>query len=122
MYRRIAAFAVLCALVVSGPARANDEEGTKKMFDLGTRVVFGIPMTVAGAVLMVPAGLATLVTRPSELDQTFDYFVMGPVRYTWVDPLGEHPQPEDRTALRSRERYASESSAEYAPGSTPSGD
>lgn len=121
MFRRIV-FAVLCALLVSGPARADDEEGTKRMFDLGTRVVFGIPMTIAGAVLMVPAGLATLATRPSELDQTFDYLVMGPVRYTWVYPLGEHPQPEYRTALRSRERYASGAAEYHAPGSTPSGD
>lgn len=122
MFRRMA-FAVLCALLVSGPAHAGDTPGTGgKMLDLGSRVVFGIPLTIGGAVMMIPAGLATLVTRPTEIDKTFDYFVMGPVRYTWVDPLGEHPQPEDRTALRNRERYASESTPEYAPGSTPSGD
>lgn len=81
------------------------------------RVLVGIPLTIVGGVLMIPAGLATLITRPTEIDKTFDYFVMGPVRYTWVDPLGEHPDPDDRPRLRQRPRYA----RDYPQG-TPSGD
>jgi hypothetical protein len=65
-------------------------------FDLFTRVVFGIPLTIAGAAVMIPAGLATAITRPSEMDKTWDMLVMAPVRYTWVDPLGYHPEPPKR--------------------------
>lgn len=110
----------VCALLVTGPAQAENERRGEKMLDVGSRVIFGIPLTIAGGVLMIPAGLATLITRPSELDTTFDYLVMGPVRYTWVDPLGDHPDPDDQPPLRRDDHYASD--YQPAPQGTPSGD
>ncbi len=120
MLRRLL-FGGVCALLVAGPAQAENERRGEKMLDVGSRVVFGIPLTIAGGVLMIPAGLATLVTRPSELDTTFDYLVMGPVRYTWVDPLGEHPDPAAQPATFRRDRYAA-GSQPAVPQGTPSGD
>lgn len=52
----------------------------------------GFVSLVTGAVLFVPAGLFTALTRPQDMDEVFDAMVMGPVRFTWVDPLGSHPR------------------------------
>lgn len=89
---------VLLAASLATPAAASSPADSSEMpvgFDLMTRVVFGIPLTILGAVAMVPVGLATAVTRPKEIRKPFDILVMGPARYTWVDPLGDHP---DRSA------------------------
>lgn len=121
MLRRLL-FGGICALLISGPAQAEGAGQGEKMLDVGSRVLFGIPLTIAGGVLMIPAGLATLVTRPSELDTTFDYLVMGPARYTWVDPLGDHPDPNRRSPVRPRDEYATRDYQPAPPQGTPSGD
>jgi hypothetical protein len=98
--KKLALVAVLAALLAA-PARADSgpaySDQTPLGLDLIMRVAFGIPLTVAGAVAMVPAGIATAITRPSQMNETFDMLVMGPVRYTWVDPLGEHPDHHRQT-------------------------
>ena len=89
---------VLLAASLATPAAASDLANSAEVpvgFDLMTRAVFGIPLTIIGAVAMVPVGFVTLITRPKEIQKPFDMLVMGPARYTWVDPLGEHP---DRSA------------------------
>lgn len=120
MSRRLL-LAVLCGLLVSSPARAEETPLSEQVGDVGMRVFFGIPLTIVGGALMIPAGIATLITRPSEIDKTFDYLVMGPVRYTWVDPLGEHPDPDERPRLRSSTRHAREV-PRPVPQGMPSGD
>jgi hypothetical protein len=88
--------AVMCIVLLSSPARAREDEGDlhTDYGDIMLRATVGIPLTILGAVAMIPVGFATLITRPSEIDKPFEYLVMGPVRYTWVDPVGEHPVPD----------------------------
>lgn len=121
MLRRLLLGGVCLLLVAGTAARAEDAGQGEKMLDVGSRVLFGIPLTIVGGALMIPAGLATLITRPSELDTTFDYLVMGPARYTWVDPLGEHPDPSSQPPMRQRDHYAS-GYQPAVPQGTPSGD
>ncbi len=61
---------------------------------------------VADAIILRPLGLAAIgigaavwavgvapfvaLTRPADLDQSMDYLIMRPVRYTFADPLGHH--------------------------------
>jgi type IV secretory pathway TrbD component len=61
---------------------------------------------VADAIILRPLGLAAIgigaavwavgvapfvaLTRPADLDQSMDYLIMRPVRYTFTDPLGHH--------------------------------
>ncbi len=61
---------------------------------------------VADAVLLRPLGLIAIgfgaalwavgvapfvaITRPTDLDDSMDYLIMRPVRYTFADPLGHH--------------------------------
>lgn len=52
----------------------------------------GFASLVVGGVVFIPAGLFTALTRPTEIGTTWDALVMGPVRYTWLDPLGNHPR------------------------------
>jgi hypothetical protein len=89
------ALAVALSAMLAAPAHANphDADRVPVGFDLITRVVFGIPLTVAGAALFVPAAAVTAATRPSEMHKPYEMLVLAPVRYTWVDPLGYHPDP-----------------------------
>ena len=61
---------------------------------------------VADALILRPLGLAMIgvgaavwavgvapfvaITRPTELDDSMNYLIMRPVRYTFADPLGHH--------------------------------
>jgi hypothetical protein len=89
---------ILLAASLATPAAASNPANSTEVpvgFDLLTRAVFGIPLTILGTVAMIPVGFVTLITRPTEIEKPFDMLVMGPARYTWVDPLGDHP---DRSA------------------------
>jgi hypothetical protein len=95
--KRILITALLAASLAT-PAAATTAANSEEVpvgFDLFTRAVFGIPLTIVGAVAMIPVGFLTLITRPQEIEKPFNMLVVAPVQYTWVDPLGEHP---DRSA------------------------
>lgn len=117
MARSIAAM-VCVFLLAAGPAHALDERDSGRvpvMFDLMTRVVFGIPLTILGTAAMVPVGFFTAITRPSEIDKPFRYLVVAPARYTWVDPLGYHPDP-------GQDLYVARRARPVQPAGPPSGD
>ena len=42
-----------------------------------------------GFVLRLPI---VAITRPTEIDKVWDEMVVPPARYTWIDPLGYHPE------------------------------
>ena len=117
MSRLIAAM-VSVFLLAAGPAQAFEERDSERvpvLFDLMTRVVFGIPLTIVGTAAMVPAGLLTAITRPTEIDKPFRYLVVAPARYTWVDPLGYHPDP-------NQDRSPGRRTSAVQPAGPPSGD
>ena len=94
------ALATACALsMLASPAFATsdfdagfaDETGTSHpAVDLLVLRPIGFVVFVAGVHLMVPAAFLTLITRPHEIRKPFEVLVVGPARYVWVDPLGEH--------------------------------
>ena len=126
MTRLLAAFA--CVFLLAGPAHALEERDSDRMpvmFDILTRAAFGIPLTILGTAAMIPVGFVTAITRPSEIDKPFRILVLGPVRYTWVDPLGYHPDPGTHpmiTGADRRDRYVSRAQPAPAPAGPPSGD
>ncbi len=127
MLRLIAALACVF-LLAAGPAHALEERDSDRvpvMFDIFTRAAFGIPLTILGSIAMVPVGFVTAITRPSEIDKPFRILVLGPVRYTWVDPLGHHPDPGTHpmvTGADRRDRYVAREEPAPAPSGPPSGD
>jgi hypothetical protein len=98
--KRFTAIAVLGVLLASPVQAGTDGHATSTHeplgFDIVLRTAFGIPMTVIGAVAMVPVGLVTAIVRPTEIRKPFEALVVAPARYTWGDPLGEHPMPDER--------------------------
>lgn len=117
---------IACVLLLASPAHALEERGSAQrvpvMFDLGTRIVFGIPLTILGCVAMIPVGLATAITRPTEIEKPFRYLVVAPARYTWADAFGDHPDPADFSLTHRRNSYAERQPRALPPRSTPSGD
>ena len=52
----------------------------------------GLAMTVMGAAFYAfPVVPLTAITRPSDLGKPFKVLVATPGRFTFVDPLGQHP-------------------------------
>jgi len=50
----------------------------------------GLVMVGVSAALWVGIAPIVAITRPANLDDSMEYLVMRPVRYTFVDPLGHH--------------------------------
>jgi hypothetical protein len=53
----------------------------------------GIGATLAGAGLFLLSVPIVAITRPTQIGIPWEWLVMKPVRYTWVDPLGDHAHP-----------------------------
>ncbi len=92
--RRILSILLLSVVLaaVSPPAATaaiGDRNEIPIGLDVGVMRPVGIIATIGGAAVMVPVGLFTLVTRPSEIGKPFDAIVGGPARFTWKRPLGE---------------------------------
>jgi hypothetical protein len=106
-FRRIAAascaVALLAGACIPGAAMAEEfryltstssaasERSSNPVADLVFLRPLGLATTAAGTLLFVfPILPITLLTRPSEIDKPFQTFVLGPAKYTWIDPLGTH--------------------------------
>jgi hypothetical protein len=98
--RGFTAALVASAVLLSGaaPALAFSDEGltasarhTPAVFDALVLRPVGLVMTAVGAVVFVPAGAFTALTRPTNIGKPFQKLVAVPFRYTFLDPLGEHP-------------------------------
>ena len=55
-----------------------------------------IVATATGIGLFAVAGPITLITRPSDIGRPFEWLIMKPIRYTWVDPIGDHASPTEQ--------------------------
>ena len=98
--RSLTAALVASAVLLSGvaPALASKDEGfeateqhTPAVFDAIILRPMGLVMVLGGAVLFVPVGAVTAITRPTNIGKPFHTLVGTPFRYTFLDPLGEHP-------------------------------
>ena len=96
--------AVACAfLLVAGSVQAESVRPLEENYDRIGRVEpaldavvlrpLGILATITGTALFLVSAPFVALTRPSELKVPFNYLVVRPARYTWVDPLGHHPEP-----------------------------
>ncbi len=110
--RRFTAALMTCALLVGAgtPAFAGTFSS-----DIGRSEIDTVPV-VLDAIFMRPVGLlmtglgiATfavfapimLVTRPSNMNKPFNALVVNPARFTFVDPLGYHPD-RNRAAVKGK--------------------
>jgi len=39
---------------------------------------------------MLPVGLFTAITRPTDIGKPWHELVVKPARFTWIDPIGSH--------------------------------
>jgi len=49
-----------------------------------------VAIGVGAAVWAVGVAPFVAITRPTQLDESMDYLIMRPVKYTFADPLGHH--------------------------------
>jgi len=105
MFGRLRPFAAALGaaglLVSSAPASAGqleeiDKQGVPTMVDLALLRPLGLAVTAVGAVAFIPAGAATALFSPDEVDKSFDLLVRGPFEYTFRDPLGSHGDKSGR--------------------------
>lgn len=99
MYGRLRPFAAALGaaglLLAAAPASAGqlediDKQGVPPMVDLALLRPLGLAVTAVGAVAFIPAGAATALFSPDEVDKPFDLLVRRPFEYTFRDPLGSH--------------------------------
>ncbi len=92
--RRIVSILLLSVLLAAvhpttAFAAIGDRNEIPLGLDVGVMRPVGIVATLGGCAMMVPVGLFTLMTRPSEIGKPFDAIVRAPARFTWKRPLGE---------------------------------
>jgi len=103
MLRRLRPFAAVLGavgllLAATHPASAGqlediDKQSVPPMVDLALLRPLGLAVTAVGAVAFLPAGAATALFAPDEVDKPFDFLVRRPFDYTFRDPLGTHGNP-----------------------------
>lgn len=103
MSRRLRACAAAFAasallLAAAAPATAYQDQGlaatqadTPVIFDALILRPLGILMTAGGFVAFVPTAAVVSLTRPTDVVKPFKLLVVNPFRYTFMDPLGQHP-------------------------------
>ena len=88
-------FTAPVAMAEPGPLGPNyDAQGqVEPALDALILRPLGLLMTVTGFVTFVAYSPIIAITRPTDIAQPFKSLVVAPARYTWVDPLGYHPEP-----------------------------
>lgn len=102
MFRSFAAALAMAGLVLSlaSPALAverlavveNDPSAMPMMFDILVMRPIGLAATLVGtAVYVFPVLPIMAVTRPSDIAEPLEPLVAAPGRFTFSDPIGQHP-------------------------------
>jgi len=103
MHRFSVLAAAVSACLVLAPAAMAEPGSLGPNYDAQGRVdptldalvlrPLGLLMTVTGFVAFVAYSPIVVITRPTDIAEPFKSLVLAPARYTWVDPLGYHPEP-----------------------------
>jgi hypothetical protein len=88
------------ALTLAQPARADRMSGISNepntvpvIFDIAVMRPIGLVACVVGAAFyIVPVAPIVALTRPTEIAKPLGPLVGVPMRFTFKDPLGHHPQ------------------------------
>ncbi len=71
---------------------ADGDTTVPLVFDAIVLRPLGLMMTLVGTMVYVfPVAPITALTRPTDLAKPFKQLVVAPLRYTFMDPLGQHP-------------------------------
>ena len=71
---------------------ADGETAVPVVFDAIVLRPLGLMMTLVGTMVYAfPVAPITALTRPTDLAKPFKLLVVAPLRYTFMDPLGQHP-------------------------------
>ena len=98
--RKLTAALGVAAIVMSAasPALAFKDEGLTAreksvpvVFDAMVLRPLGLVLPAGGAVLAVIPTAFVAMTRPTDIVKPLNALVAKPFRYTFMDPLGEHP-------------------------------
>jgi len=83
------------ALAVDRMAEGEDEPSAVPMiFDILVMRPIGLTTVAVGTLFyIVPVMPIMAITRPSDIFKPLGPLVGGPVRFTFKDPIGHHPQP-----------------------------
>ena len=88
-------------LAAATPAAAFDREtndlnnSVPMLFDILVMRPLGLVMTITGAAIYAfPVAPLTLLTRPSDVGKPLGLLVATPGRFTFVDPIGQHPEAD----------------------------
>jgi hypothetical protein len=76
-------------------AELGDEPSAVPMiFDVAVMRPLGLTAVVVGAIFyVVPVAPIMAITRPADIGKPLGPLVGTPVRFTFKDPIGHHPQP-----------------------------
>ncbi len=85
-------------LAAASPVAAYDREtdelnhSVPMLFDILIMRPIGLAMTIGGVALYAfPVAPFTLLTRPADVGKPLGLLVATPARFTFVDPIGQHP-------------------------------
>lgn len=109
MSRRIRSFATAIAIAAVIVASASPalafrgdaglearEAHTPVLIDILFMRPMGLMLLVGGTVAMAPTAAIVTITRPTDMGKPFSLLMAKPFRYTFLDPIGSHPDHESR--------------------------
>ena len=82
------------ALAVDRMAEVGDEASAVPMiFDVVVMRPIGLVAVIVGTLFyIVPVAPIMAITRPTDIGKPLGPLVGGPARFTFKDPIGQHPQ------------------------------
>jgi hypothetical protein len=87
----VALLFVQVAPVAAATGQTIENRGQTNLFaDMLILRPLGLAMVGVSTVIWVGVAPFVAVIRPTDLDDSMEYLVLRPVRYTFVDPLGHH--------------------------------
>ena len=87
----VALLLVQVAPVAAATGQSLENRGETNLFaDILVLRPLGLAMIGVSAVVWMGVAPFVAVVRPTDLDDSMEYLLLRPVRYTFADPLGHH--------------------------------